>query len=386
MRRADSQPPDPPRRPSEPSPPAPPFAGEGEPSERERRDFTQEVLSRLRAAGFVLAGICDARPSDHAKALRDWLDEGRHGEMSYMAEHIEARLDPRVMIPGARSVICVADRYHDGTRSPRGEAPQGRIARYAQGGDYHRIMRSRLEPLAKEWRRRFRPHRFRVCVDTAPILEREHAVRAGLGRIGKHTLLIAEGLGSWLLLGEIVTTWPLVPTPAVSRPRLGDPCGTCTRCIDACPTAAITPWSVDATRCLSYITIEHAGEVDPEIERRSGEWLFGCDDCLEVCPHNQPTRRSRRAGITTGYEPEHRTLDPIEVLGWSEADRDAAALSAVLRRASLTMLKRSAIAILGGHLRRHPQDETVRGRLESVAHDLDEEPMIRRAAARALRR
>jgi len=380
MSTASSEPPEP-GMPHESARPAEPH----EPAESQRRAFTDEVLSRLRGAGFALAGVCDARASDHAEAFRAWLRDGRHGEMAYMAEHIEQRIDPGVMVPGARSIICVADRYHDGRRAARdGHAPRGRVARYAQGGDYHEILRSRLEPLAREWRTRFDPHRFRVCVDTAPIMEREHAMRAGLGRIGKHTLLIGEGAGSWLLLGEIVTTWPLLPTRATPAPASADPCGSCTRCIDACPTQAITPWSVDASRCLSAITIEHSGEVDPALERAQGEWLFGCDDCQEVCPHNQPTRRSRRAGAGDAYRPTHRSFDPLELLDWTEADRDAANLSQVLRRATLTMMKRSAIAILGAHLRRHSDDAVVRGRLQRVAEDPREDRLLTRAAMRAL--
>lgn len=334
-----------------------------EPTLHERRAITEEVLTRLRAAGFALVGICDARPSERGDQFRDWIGAGKHGEMGYMAEHVDERLDPGRMIPGARSIICVADRYHDGRGDARSGPSRGRIARYARGADYHAVMRSRIEPLSKEWRTRLRPHRFRVCVDTAPIMEREHAARAGLGRIGKHTLLIGEGVGSWLLLGEIVTTYPLIATPAASAPDSPDPCGTCTQCIDACPTRAITPWSVDATRCLSYLTIEHKGEIDAGLAKLRGaggsaladhdsDWLFGCDICQEVCPHNQPTRRSRRAGARAEYSPLHRDFDLLDVLGWTEADRSAANLSAVLRRASLSMWKRNARTLLHGSAQR----------------------------------
>lgn len=348
-----------------------------EPSLEARRALTDEVIDRLHASGFPLVGICDARPSVFRGEYERWIAEGRHGEMAYLAAHVQERLDPAVLVPAARSVICVADRHHDGRPARRDagggspatdgaarlgapppvDRPTGRIARYAQGGDYHEIIRSRIEPLAREWRTRFRPHRFRVCVDTAPILEREHAQRAGLGRIGKHTLLIAEGLGSWLSLGEIVTSFPLLPRApagrAVPAPRepAADPCGTCTRCIDACPTGAIAPWSVDAARCLSYLTIEHAGKVDPALEAKAGEWLFGCDVCQEVCPHNQPTRRSKRAGFNPEYAPRVARLDLLEILGWTDADYAAADLTAVLRRASLSMLQRTATAILANQAR-----------------------------------
>jgi len=360
----------------------------------ERQALTDEVLTRLREADFALVGICDARPSDHGDAFRQWLADGRHGEMAYLEENLSARLDPAVLVPGARSIICVADRHHDGRRSAAWTAPQGsdageplphgRVARYARGGDYHEIMRSRLEPLAQEWRRRLDPHRFRVCVDTAPLMEREHAQRAGLGRVGKHTLLIADRLGSWLSLGEIVTTYPLLPHRAQPEAASSDPCGTCTRCIDACPTQAITPWSVDATKCLSYLTIEHSSDVAPELEAAAGQWIFGCDDCQEVCPHSQPTRRSRRAGVSAGYEQHTDQLDLLQILGWREADFEAAELTAVLRRATLPMLKRSAIAILGNHLAQHPHAASLRRRLESIAQDANEDAMVRRAATRAI--
>ncbi|MBX3355937.1 MAG: tRNA epoxyqueuosine(34) reductase QueG [Phycisphaeraceae bacterium] len=361
-----------------------------EPSQSERRAFTDEVVERLRESGFALVGICDAVASDHAPEFRQWLDDGRHGEMAWLAEHVAERLDPRVLVPGARSVICVADRYHDGRRamldSENASDRRGLVARYARGGDYHAIIRSRLEPLAREWRTRHTPHRFRICVDTAPILEREHAMRAGLGRIGKHTLLIAEGLGSWLSLGEIVTTFPLMPLLAQPRAASPDPCGSCTRCIDACPTGAITAWSVDASRCLSYSTIEHSGEVDPRLEATPGRWLYGCDDCQEVCPHNQPTRRSRRAGVGAGYEPRIDPLDLLEVLGWSEAHHRAAATTAILRRATRSMWRRNAVILLGAHLGRHPRDETVRRRLAAITSDESEDSVVRETARRALAR
>jgi len=361
-----------------------------DPAPADRNAFTQEVLSRLRAAGFPLVGVCDAEASGHEPLLRRWLAEGKHGEMSYLAEHIEERLDPRVLVRGARSVICVADRHHDGRRSPAQSGadalPVGRIARYARGADYHELIRSRLEPLAQEWRTRHAPHRFRVCVDTAPLLEREHAMRAGIGRIGKNTLLLADGLGSWLSLGGIVTTYPLLAHRASPAPASSDPCGSCTRCIDACPTGAITPWSVDASRCLSYLTIEHEGDVASELEMKAGEWLFGCDDCQEVCPHNQPTRRSRRAGVTPGYEPRLDRLDLLEVLGWSKADFEAAQFTAVIRRASLSMLRRSAVAILGAALLRAPERRDLRRRLETLAIDAAEDEIVRRAAQRAIDR
>jgi epoxyqueuosine reductase len=205
------------------------------------------------------------------------------------------------------------------------------------------VIRERLEPLAEELRDRFPGERFRVSVDTAPIAERDHAVRAGIGRIGKHTLLIGpRGVGSWLVLGEIVTTVELAPTGAAS----GDPCGSCTRCIEACPTRAIEPWSVHAERCISYLTIEHRGDPAAWFRERSDDWIFGCDACIEACPHSAFTLRSRRMPVHAAYAPRHVDLDLAEVLAWDESAMEALGLSEVLRRPSLEAWHRNAILAL----------------------------------------
>ena len=248
--------------------------------------LTAEILSTLEAAGFALYGICRATETSHRAQFTQWLEQVGCGEMTYLAEHIPQRMDPCEFVPTARSIICVADRYTSGepeqihgghlNRDARGAivSPRGRVARYARGRDYHSVIRDRLEPIADDLRRRFPGNRFRVCVDTAPILEREHAQRAGLGRIGKHTLLIGEkSVGSWIVLGEIVTSLDLAP----SNPVAGDPCGTCTRCIDACPTQAIEPWKLHAQRCISYLTIEHRSAPAEWFNNRTDDWLFGCD-------------------------------------------------------------------------------------------------------------
>jgi len=309
-------------------------------------EITNRVLNRCHELGFALAGVCEARRSDYERQLREWLAAGKHGEMAYLARNVELRLDPTLMVPGAISIICVADRYQGqtstrhNTDTPKGK--YGKIARYARGEDYHKVMRKRLTALARELGAEFPGETFRACVDTAPVLEREHSQRAGLGAIGKNTLLIQRGVGSWLLLGEIITTLPL----AASRPSDPDPCGTCTRCIDACPTQAITPWSVDATRCISYLTIEHRTEIDQQFHEAIGDWLFGCDICQEVCPHNQPTERTMEAATNPAYEPRRDSLDPIEILGWDEAARTSALGGTAKTRANLNMLKRNATIAL----------------------------------------
>jgi epoxyqueuosine reductase len=331
--------------------------------------------------GFALSGVAAAERTAYEGELRAWLAAGRHGEMAYLARNVDARLDPTVLVPGARSVICVADRYHDGGADApggAGEAPRGRIARYARGDDYHRVMKKRLHRLADELRAALPGETFRVCVDTAPLLERELAGRAGLGAVGKHTLLIAPGSGSWLLLGAIVTTARLAPTET----SLTDPCGACTRCLDACPTGAITPWSVDATRCLSYLTIEHRTAIDPGFHEAAGDWIFGCDVCQEVCPHNQPTARRRGLRAHEAYAPRHGGFDLLEVLGWDEARRRDAFTRSALKRATLAMMKRNAL-VAAGHALALADRPALRRRVEAVAADPAEDAMVR-ATARAV--
>jgi epoxyqueuosine reductase len=358
----------------------------GDPAERSRA-----VLARCSEHGFALAGIAEARASDRAGEFRAWIAEARHGGMLYLAEAVERRLDPRALVPGARSVLCVADRYADGR--PDARLPgHGRIARYARGEDYHTVIRARLESLASELSAAHPGERFRTCVDTAPILEREHAERAGLGRIGKHTLLIGpDGLGSWLLLGVVVSTIELAPVRAdglLDGSLPPDPCGMCTRCIDACPTEAITPWSVDASRCVSALTIEEREEVTGAFAGRTLDWIFGCDTCQEVCPHSQPTVRARRAPVHEAYRAHRSSVPLLEALGWTDADLEAARLNGVLRRASAAMWRRNAAlaagaAIADPHLPRADRGALVRA-LVDRASDAAEVPWVRDAAAAAI--
>ena len=271
-----------------------------------------DILRLAEEQGFALAGIAPAEPSSYIDAVREWVDEGKHGTMRYLAEHLDVRLDPDRLLEGARSVIAVADLYDAGgspdPRSPiPNPRPKGKIARYARGDDYHKVIKKRLHTLADALAQRFPGEAFRTTVDTAPALEREHATRAGLGWQARNTMMIHPRHGSYTLLGLIVTTLRVegtrgrgaeVPSvePDNSAPRPLDPsapirrdhCGHCTRCIDACPTDAIAAegYSIDASRCVSYLTIEHRGLIDPEFHEGMGDWIAGCDICQEVCPYN----------------------------------------------------------------------------------------------------
>lgn len=240
------------------------------------------VVERLAlACGFDLAGVTPALPSADAGRYLEWVATGKAGRMGYLADHrARIRADPRRLLPSAKSIVCVAKSYHR-------NAPGGSIARYARSQDYHAVMRDGLEQLAARMRQEFGPFDYRVCVDTAPLLERSYARDAGLGWIGRNTCLIDQEYGSYTFLGELLVSLD-APEPAAPAPFR---CGTCTRCIDACPTAAIGE-TLDATRCISYFTIEWKGSLTSEAREAAAEHVFGCDVCQEVCPWNRKAKPS----------------------------------------------------------------------------------------------
>ncbi len=297
-----------------------------------------EIVARCLELGFAAAGVAPAHRSDRETAFRDWISRGEHATMTWLAETLEQRLDPARLLPGARSAVMVADLY-----APRGHVdpalPPGhaRVARYARGRDYHRVVTRRLHTLADELRSRFPAALTRVFADSAPVAERELAQRAGLGWVGKHTLLIHPHLGSWFVLGGLLTTLDLGP-PA---PTLPDRCGSCTRCIDACPTAAITPYHVDASRCIAYLTIERRQPIDPSFHRALADRLIGCDICQEVCPHNSP-RPGPLHPPNPQYAPRLASLSTAEVRCWSADDRAHLLAGTPMMRATLDMLRRNA--------------------------------------------
>jgi epoxyqueuosine reductase len=345
----------------------------------------ESIVERCCELGFAGAGIADAAPSAHVEAMRQWLAEGRHGSMGYLERNLELRLDPAALMPGARSLIMVADQYalRDDAPYTGADPDGGRIARYAQGRDYHAQMKRRLHALCDALRDEHEGHEFRAFVDTAPVLEREHAARAGLGWVGKHTLLIDPRRGSYFFLGGVLTTLPIRP-PTQQRP-VADHCGTCTRCIDACPTDAITPYSVDASRCIAYLTIEHRGPIDPEFHEPIGDWLFGCDICQEVCPHNSPRDDAVDVGRPNeAYEARARSFNLLEVLGWDADARGEAFKASALKRATLDMMRRNALICAGNALQR-VDDPALRARIESVARDENEPPLVRETAREVLR-
>jgi epoxyqueuosine reductase len=241
-------------------------------------------------AGFDRAGIAVLDRSDYGEAFRSWLEAGLHAGMSWLERRVEHRLDPAQLVPGARSVLCVALRY----LVPDDETVEGdlwpRVARYARGDDYHDLMTDRLDALCARIEAGFPGTVMRRYVDTGPVLEREWAARAGLGAIGKNTNLLHPTDGSYVLLGDVFLGLDLEPDVPIA-----DLCGTCRACLDGCPTGALAaPYLLDSRRCISYWTIEHRGAIPAEVRPLLGEWVFGCDVCQEVCPWNAAPTPAQR--------------------------------------------------------------------------------------------
>jgi epoxyqueuosine reductase len=251
-------------------------------------DLKPRLLELASELGFDSCRIAAASPPTHAHEFDDWLNKGAHGEMHYMARGEEKRRDPQKVLPGAESIIVLAINYFQGKQMRRSQtAATGQIARYAWGDDYHDVIEAKLRKI-DNFLCEFGGKQ-KCYVDTGPILERDYAAAAGIGWHGKSTMLIDEKLGTWFFLAEILTT---IDLPADEPAR--DRCGTCERCIKACPTGAITgPHKLDARRCISYLTIELKGSIPLELRPLMGDRIFGCDDCLDACPWNRFAKVSR---------------------------------------------------------------------------------------------
>lgn len=277
-----------------------------------REQLTLELKAEARRLGFDACGASKAvRLDDEARRLEEWLMDGRHASMGWMENHFEKRVDPRRLVDGAKSVVSVLHNYYQ-PEERRDHDASGKISRYAWGDDYHRVMKEKLFALYNWLDERAGGIAGRAFVDSAPVLDKAWARRSGLGWMGKHTNLISRSLGSYFFIGELIVDVAL----AYDSP-IKDYCGSCTRCIDSCPTDAIyEPYAVDANRCISYWTIEHSGSEIPEsIASRLENWVFGCDICQDVCPWN----KFRKPTKEPAYGPRPGFPDtPLEE--WVELD------------------------------------------------------------------
>lgn len=309
----------------------------------DRIGAARRVKTLAREAGFELAGVATLGPATTAAAYRRWLEEGQQAGMAWMARNVDLRADPRGLLPGARSALVVGLRY--APHRDEGELPAESfwrgVARYARGRDYHELLRERLAAVALAVAAEFPASASRICVDTAPLLERELAARAGLGAIGKNTNLLHPEFGSWFLLGELLLTLDL----AADTP-LADLCGNCSRCLDACPTGALpAPYRLDANRCLSYWTIEHRGDIPAQFHEHLARWHFGCDICQEVCPWNASAPEVDDVSLAPSFE--SRTLTLREIAALDEAGYRERFRGSALRRARLEGLRRNAGLAVG---------------------------------------
>ncbi|HSM50027.1 MAG TPA: tRNA epoxyqueuosine(34) reductase QueG [Thermoanaerobaculia bacterium] len=341
----------------------------------DRSALAERVKQLAREAGFDRVGIAAATPSEQGEALHAWLARGDHAGMSWLARDPERRLRPADLLPGAVSIVAVALHYHpapDGGEEPGGDL-WPRVARYARGEDYHEVMGDGLRRLAAEIERLAPEARTRPYVDTGPLLEREVAARAGLGAVGKHTLLLHPEHGSWFLLGELLTDLDLAPDEP-----LADPCGSCTRCLAACPTGALAePYRLDARRCISYWTIEHRGPVPAEARRGLGEWVFGCDLCQEACPWNREPPPATEPRLS--LPPEREELDLGGLLKLGRTRYVDLFRRSPMKRAKLEGLQRNAALAAGNRA-----DPAYLPALGTALRNPS--PVVREAAAWALAR
>lgn len=264
---------------------------------------THAVLIREEAyrLGFDFVGFARAeRLDDEARRLEQWLHQGAQGRMAYMEQHFDMRVDPRLLVPDAKSVICLAFNYHNPEKQKDTSAPK--ISQYAYGTDYHFVVKDKLKALLAFMQEHIGEVNGRCFVDSAPVLEREWARRAGIGWNGRHTLTINPRRGSYFFLAEIICDLPLE-----SSDPIRDHCGTCRRCIEACPTEAISPegYFLDASRCISYLSIELRDEIPQSFQGKLDNWMFGCDVCQEVCPWNRFAKRHQEPA----FEPHPELLE-----------------------------------------------------------------------------
>lgn len=325
-------------------------------SERQLAELTSRIKAWGVELGFQQLGISDTHLDRHEERLQNWLQEGHHGSMSYMERHGTRRSRPAELVPGTVRVISARMDYMNADAKPVTELmddPESAwVSRYALGRDYHKVLRKRLQKLASRITEETGPFGYRVFVDSAPVLEKALAEKAGLGWIGKHSNLLNKKAGSWFFIGEIYTDLPLpLDSPAQNH------CGDCVRCITACPTGAIIgPYQVDARKCISYLTIELKGSIPEDLRPLMGNRIFGCDDCQLVCPWNRFARASEEADFVPRNGLDDESL--VRLFNWSEEEFLQRTEGSAIRRTGYAGWLRNIAVALGNvdlQQARHPQ-------------------------------
>ena len=324
--------------------------------------LAQSIKDWGRELGFQQVGIADVQLGEHEAHLQRWLDAGYQGEMDYMAAHGSKRSHPDELVPGTLRVVSLRMDYLPGDTQMvqrLGEPEKAYVSRYALGRDYHKLIRKRLQQLAERIQQQIGPFGYRAFVDSAPVLEKAIAEQAGLGWIGKNTLVLNRKAGSYFFLGELFVDLPLPVDP----PHASEHCGRCTACMDICPTAAfVGPYVLDARRCISYLTIELKGSIPEELRAPIGNRVFGCDDCQMVCPWNRfakPTEQS-------DFQPRHSldNAELAELFGWSEDEFLSRTEGSPLRRAGYERWLRNLAVGLGNAPSSIPVLEALKARRE----------------------
>ncbi len=339
---------------------------EQRPAARAKRDcsaLVADIMQWGRDLGFQQIGIAGIELADEEARLLDWLAAGRHGTMDYMARHGATRARPAALVPGTVSVITGRINYlPPAARSSEevlADPTKAFIARYALGRDYHKVLRTKLQRLADRIREAAGEVGCRVFTDSAPVLEVALAASAGIGWRGKHTLLLTREAGSWFFLGEIYTNLPLPPTP----PQAAH-CGSCTACLDVCPTRAIVaPYELDARRCISYLTIEHAGSIPEVLRPLIGNRIYGCDDCQLVCPWNRYAQSSAEPDFTVRGGLDDASLAAL--FSWTRDEFDARMAGSAIRRIGFERWSRNLAVALGNA----SHDPVIVAALEARADD-----------------
>jgi epoxyqueuosine reductase len=315
------------------------------PTKSQLQELAENIKHWAAELGFQQLGIADIDPGEHEAYLQQWLGRDYHGSMDYMQKHGSKRSRPAELVPGTARVLCLRMDYLATDTQPMeilDNSDKAYISRYTLGRDYHKLVRKRLAQLAQRIQAAAEAGQFRAFVDSAPILERAFAEKAGLGWIAKNTMLINSDAGSWFFLGEIFTDLPL----PLSEPQDSKHCGTCTACLDVCPTNAFSgPFDLDARRCISYLTIEHEGSIEEELRPLMGNRIFGCDDCQLCCPWNKFAQFSAE----DDFKPRHNLADIelVELLLWDEETYLAKTEGSALRRIGYERWLRNVAVALG---------------------------------------
>lgn len=331
--------------------------------------LAQQIKEWGKQLGFQQLGIADTELTEAEAYLYKWLDDGMHGEMEYMSRHGTRRTRPDELIPGTIRIVSARMDYFPAAATPIAELLQAEelafISRYALGKDYHKLMRKRLEKLARKIREEVGPFGYRAFTDSAPVLEKPIAQKAGLGWVGKHTNLINRDAGSWFFLAELYTDLPLpVDAPA------DDHCGQCSSCISACPTGAITaPYVVDARRCISYLTIELKDSIPEDLRPLLGNRIFGCDDCQLVCPWNRFAKPAKEPGFTPRDDLDGAAL--VELFDWTADEFDRRTAGSAIRRIGYQQWLRNIAVALGNCASEPAIEAALRSRAD------DPSPLVR---------